>query len=63
VKLKDRKKRTSGKKSQEKFTFEKLIDFFRSQITTFPDLRIGDNCTYSIEDAALGAFSIFFYSI
>jgi len=51
-----------GKKtiSQKRFTFERLIDFLRDQIKTFPDLRTGDNCTYKVEDAGLGAFSIFF---
>ena len=29
-------------------------------IKEFPDKRTGDNTRYSIEDAALGAFSVFF---
>jgi len=29
-------------------------------MTGLPDKRIGSNCYYSIEDAALGTFSVFF---
>ena len=42
------------------FTFDTLIDQFRSTIKTFPDKRTGDNTSYEIMDAALGAFAIFF---
>ncbi|BBO80949.1 hypothetical protein [Desulfosarcina ovata] len=42
------------------FTFDKVIQFFRQTISAFPDRRIGTNTSYSIEDAALGAFSVFF---
>ncbi|WP_155311370.1 hypothetical protein [Desulfosarcina ovata] len=41
------------------FTFDKVIQFFRQTISAFPDRRIGTNTSYSIEDAALGAFSVF----
>ena len=48
-------------KAKEKpFTFDKLVDYFRSVIRKFPDKRTGDNTRYTIEDAALGAFSVFF---
>lgn len=42
------------------FSFNKMLEFFRNTICGFPDIRTGSNKTYSIEDAALGAFSIFF---
>ena len=42
------------------FVFERLISSLRGAIQSFPDERTGDNCTYKIEDAALGAFSVFF---
>jgi len=40
--------------------FDKLIGKLRSAIYDFPDKRKGNNTQFSIEDAALGAFSIFF---
>jgi len=42
------------------FTFDSLIQFFRKTLQDFPDSRTGSNSTYTIEDAALAAFSIFF---
>ncbi|MEA2040880.1 MAG: hypothetical protein U9N82_13830 [Thermodesulfobacteriota bacterium] len=42
------------------FTFDGLMEVFRSVISRFPDKRTGDNKRYALEDAALGAFSIFF---
>jgi len=42
------------------FTFDSLMEVFRSVISRFPDKRTGDNKRYALEDAALGAFSIFF---
>jgi len=42
------------------FTFDKLVDYFGSVIKEFPDKRTGNNTRFSIEDAALGAFSVFF---
>lgn len=41
-------------------TFGKLIKTFREVIEKFPDKRTGENTKYSIEDAVLGAFSVFF---
>lgn len=41
-------------------TFGHLVDAFKRLIHHFPDKRTGRNTTYSIEDAALGAFSVFF---
>jgi hypothetical protein len=42
------------------FSFDNMVKFFRDTINCFPDVRTGSNKTYSIEDAALAAFSIFF---
>jgi hypothetical protein len=41
-------------------TFNRLVEIFRSTIERFPDERTGANVTYSMADAALGAFSVFF---
>jgi hypothetical protein len=37
-----------------------MIKSLRKAIQSFPDRRAGKNLTYSIEDAGLGAFSVFF---
>jgi hypothetical protein len=42
------------------FSFETLIKSLRGAIQVFPDKRMGNNLTYTMEDAALGAFSVFF---
>lgn len=47
------------KKLQE-FSFDNMVNHLRSAICEFPDNRSGSNTSYSIEDAALGAFSLFF---
>ena len=39
--------------------FSRLVEFFRSVVERFPDKRTGD-ITYTMADAALGAFSVFF---
>jgi len=41
-------------------SFTTLLDFLRSAIDTFPDVRTGDNTSYSMRDFALSAFSVFF---
>ena len=41
-------------------TFNDLVKFFRSTVERFPDQRTGDNVQYSMADAAIGAFSVFF---
>ena len=46
--------------NSEILEFEKLMGYLRSEIKKFPDRRTGNNSSYSIEDAALGVFSIFF---
>lgn len=40
-------------------TFNRMVKFLRSVVERFADKRIGD-VTYSMADAALGAFSVFF---
>ena len=42
------------------FTFKGLVESFRSVTDGFPDARNGNNTLYSMQDAALGAFSVFF---
>lgn len=40
--------------------FNQLVEQLRSITERFPDTRTGDNSQYSMADAALGAFSVFF---
>ena len=40
-------------------TFNRLVEYVRSVVERLPDERTGDT-TYSMADAALGAFSVFF---
>ncbi len=40
-------------------TFNRLVEYLRSVVERFPDERTGDTL-YSMADAALGAFSVFF---
>ena len=42
------------------FTFDSLVSQLRSITKSFPDKRTGSNTFYSITDAALGAFAVFF---
>lgn len=42
------------------FTFDDMIASLRRAMITFPDLRTGKNTRYEIQDAASGAFSVFF---
>ena len=39
--------------------FAKLLGYLESAIKRFPDRRTGKNCTFTIRDAALSAFSVF----
>jgi hypothetical protein len=41
-------------------TFDQLIERVRALAAQLPDRRTGDNCTYSMADIALAAFSVFF---
>jgi len=47
-------------KPKQEFTFDNMVEKLREVTNKFPDKRTGKNISYSIEDAALGAFSIFF---
>ena len=40
--------------------FDTVIQFFRKTLRTLPDVRTGTNTSYTIEDIALSAFSVFF---
>ncbi len=40
--------------------FNRLVEHLRSITEQFPDIRVGDNTQYSMADAAMGAFSVFF---
>lgn len=40
--------------------FEKLVSGFREKLEKLPDKRTGKNTKYSIKDAVLGAFAVFF---
>ena len=45
---------------KKEFSFEQLTKSLRGVIQSFPDKRTGKNVNYTMEDAALGAFSVFF---
>jgi hypothetical protein len=40
--------------------FDQFVQAFRITVATFPDKRTGKNTHYSLVDAALGAFAVFF---
>jgi hypothetical protein len=48
------------KNDWQSLDFDSMVSHLRSTMASFPDKRTGSNCHYSIEDAALGAFSVFF---
>jgi len=48
------------KNKPQPLSFDSMVSYLRSTMADFPDKRKGSNCRYSIEDAALGAFSVFF---
>ena len=41
-------------------TFSRLVEYLRTVVERFPDARSGGERVYSMADAALGAFSVFF---
>ena len=41
-------------------SFNRLVELFHSTVERLPDERTGDNAIYSMADAAMGAFSVFF---
>lgn len=44
----------------ETLTFDGLVDAFHQCLDQLPDPRQGNNTTYELKDAALGAFAVFF---
>jgi hypothetical protein len=48
------------KRKLTEFSFDNMVTHFRSLISDFPDKHTGSNTRYTIEDAGLGAFSVFF---
>ena len=47
-------------KDAEPYSFDNLVSEFKWLVSVLPDVRTGLNKSYSIADAALGAFSVFF---
>ena len=56
----DQEQRLIAEKKLQEFSFDNRVKHFRRTIPLFADKRTGNNKGYSIEDAALGAFSVFF---
>lgn len=48
------------RKTQNPFTFDRLVNKLQTMMKEFPDRRTGKNINKKLEDAAIGAFSIFF---
>jgi hypothetical protein len=44
----------------EKLSIERMVNWVKEAATQFPDLRTGENTQYAMEDAAMGAFAVFF---
>ena len=47
-------------KGLQQLSFDNMVNCLCATIANFPDKRTGKNTRYSIEDAALGTFSVFF---
>ena len=56
----DQEKKFIIEKRLQELTFDNMVKYLRATIVNFPDKRTGQNIRYSLEDAALGAFSVFF---
>lgn len=56
----EQEKKFISEKRLQKLTFDNMVKYLRATIVNFPDKRTGQNSRYSLEDAALGAFSVFF---
>jgi hypothetical protein len=54
------KKKIIVQKVPEELTFNGMVRQLESVVAGFPDKRTGKNSFYSIRDAGLGAFSVFF---
>lgn len=48
------------REGQKPLTFDTLVTDLRGLIAGFPDCRTGNNTKYTMEDIALGAFSVFY---
>lgn len=48
------------KQGRQRLSFGNLVNKLRERVKNFPDHRIGTNISKSLDDAALGAFSIFY---
>jgi len=48
------------KREIQRLNFDNMVQQLYSAAGSFPDKRTGKNLTYSIEDVAMGAFSVFF---
>ena len=44
----------------EKLHLGQMVKWVKEAASKFPDLRTGKNTQYELEDAALGAFAVFF---
>ena len=51
---------TINRQAVKLLKFDKLVGQFRLIVQQFPDNRTGENSIYSMEDASLSAFSVFF---
>jgi hypothetical protein len=49
-----------GEMGSNPIKFETLLSFLRAAIDQFPDQRTGTNTTYSMQDFAMAAFSVFY---
>lgn len=54
--------KSNGKKAEapKALQFDELVGFLKVQFMLLPDFRRGFNARYSLSDAAMGAFSVFF---
>ena len=59
----DQEKEFITNKRLQELTFDNMVKHLRATIVTFPDRRTGQNTQYSLEDVALGAFSVFFTQV
>jgi hypothetical protein len=50
-------------KASDSITFKDMINYLKSSASEFPDKRTGSNLSYSMEDAVMGAFSLFLHSL
>lgn len=56
----NRTQTSKSSQNHEILRFDNLIGYLKMRFLCLPDIRSGHNTRYSIQDAALGAFSVFF---